>query len=147
MTRPGRSAPYLFLAPYFLVTATFFLYPVIYAVLLAFYQTNGPASRVFVGWSNFAFALSDPDFHTAIGAYCLVTFIGWWNAFLGPNIYLQTQAKLPLTVVLNQYVGEYSQQYGVFLAGTLLAILPPAILFFSLQKEFIKGLTSGAVKQ
>jgi ABC-type glycerol-3-phosphate transport system permease component len=49
--------------------------------------------------------------------------------------------------VLNQYIGEYSQQYGVFLAGTLLAIIPPAILFFSLEREFIKGLTSGAVKQ
>jgi ABC-type maltose transport system permease subunit len=43
-------------------------------------------------------------------------------------------------------MGVYSQQYGVFLAGTLLAILPPAILFFALQKEFVAGLTSGAVK-
>ena len=38
-------------------------------------------------------------------------------------------------------------QYGVFLAGTLLAIVPPAVLFLILQKEFISGLTSGAVKQ
>jgi ABC-type glycerol-3-phosphate transport system permease component len=48
--------------------------------------------------------------------------------------------------VLNQYIGEYSQHYGVFLAGTLLAIIPPAVLFFALQKEFISGLASGAVK-
>jgi ABC-type glycerol-3-phosphate transport system permease component len=54
--------------------------------------------------------------------------------------------ELTLPVVLNQYVGVYQQQYGVFLAGTLLAIIPPAILFFALQKEFISGLTSGAVK-
>lgn len=82
-----------------------------------------------------------------IGAYCLVTFLGWWNSFLGPNIFLQTQSKLTLPVVLNQYIGLYSQQYGVFLAGTLLAIVPPAVLFFALQREFISGLTSGAVKQ
>jgi ABC-type maltose transport system permease subunit len=50
-------------------------------------------------------------------------------------------------VVLNQYITEYRQEYGVFLAGTLLAIIPPAILFLSLQREFISGLTSGAVKQ
>jgi multiple sugar transport system permease protein len=81
------------------------------------------------------------------GAFCLISFLGTWNAFLGPNIYLQTQSKLPLPVVLNQYIGEYAQQYGVFLAGTLLAIIPPAILFFALQREFISGLTSGAVKQ
>jgi multiple sugar transport system permease protein len=81
------------------------------------------------------------------GAFCLISFMGTWNAFLAPNIFLQTQSKLTLPVVLNQYMGTYVQQYGVFLAGTLLAMIPPAILFFSLQKEFISGLTSGAVKQ
>lgn len=81
------------------------------------------------------------------GAFCLISFLGAWNAFLGPNIFLQSQDKLTLPVVLNQYIGEYAQQYGVFLAGTLLAIIPPAILFFSLQREFISGLTTGAVKQ
>ena len=81
------------------------------------------------------------------GAFCLISFMGAWNSFLAPNIYLQTQSKLTLPVVLNQYVGEYQQQFGVFLAGTLLAIIPPALLFLVLQREFIKGLTSGAVKQ
>jgi ABC-type glycerol-3-phosphate transport system permease component len=81
------------------------------------------------------------------GAFCLISFLGAWNAFLGPNIFLQTQRKLPLPVVLNKYIGEYTQQYGVFLAGTLLAIIPPAILFFALQREFVSGLTSGALKQ
>ena len=81
------------------------------------------------------------------GAFCLISFLGAWNSFLGPNIFLQTQAKLTLPVVLNQYIGEYSREYGIFLAGTLLAIIPPAILFLALQREFISGLTSGAVKQ
>jgi ABC-type sugar transport system permease subunit len=40
-----KSAPYLFLLPYFLVTAVFFLYPLIYATVLAFYQTNGPLEK------------------------------------------------------------------------------------------------------
>ena len=80
-------------------------------------------------------------------AFCLVTFLGSWNAFLAPQIYLQSPAKLTLPVVLNQYVSVYQQQYGVFLAGTLLAIIPPAILFFALQKEFISGLASGAVRE
>ena len=80
-------------------------------------------------------------------AFCLISFLGMWNAFLAPNVFIQTQAKLPLPVVLNQYIGAYQQHYGVFLAGTLLAIIPPAILFFALQREFISGLTSGAVKQ
>ena len=79
-------------------------------------------------------------------AYCLITFLGTWNAFLQPQIFVQSQSKLPLPVVLNQYIGMYVQEYGIFLAGTLLAIIPPAILFFVLQKEFVAGLTSGATK-
>jgi multiple sugar transport system permease protein len=82
-----------------------------------------------------------------IGAHCLLSFLGNWNAFIGPNMYLQSQSKLTLPVVLNQYIGIYTQQYGVFLAGTVLAIIPPAILFFALQREFISGLQSGALKQ
>jgi ABC-type glycerol-3-phosphate transport system permease component len=88
-----------------------------------------------------------PLVRPVIGAFCLISFLGIWNSFITPNIFLQSQDKLPLPVVLNQYIGEYSQQYGVFLAGTLLAIIPPAVLFFALQREFIAGLTTGAVKQ
>jgi len=79
-------------------------------------------------------------------AFCLISFLGTWNAFLQPQLFIQTQSMLPLPVVLNQFIGMYVQEYGVFLAGTLLAIIPPAILFFVLQKEFVAGLTSGATK-
>jgi multiple sugar transport system permease protein len=79
-------------------------------------------------------------------AFCLLTFLGQWNAFFGPSVFLQSQDKLTLPVVLNQYVSFYRNDYGVFLAGTLLAIVPPALLFLALEKEFVGGLTSGAVK-
>jgi ABC-type glycerol-3-phosphate transport system permease component len=80
------------------------------------------------------------------GAFCLVTFLYSWNNFLGPQIFIHSQNKLTLPVMLSQYVSVYEFKYGVFLAGTLLAIIPPAILFFSLQREFISGLSSGAIK-
>ncbi|MEK7411780.1 MAG: carbohydrate ABC transporter permease [Planctomycetota bacterium] len=80
------------------------------------------------------------------GAYCLISFLGSWNNYLGPQIYISSEEKLTLPVILNQFVGFYTNEYGVFLAGTLIAILPPAILFLALQREFVAGLTSGAVK-
>lgn len=80
------------------------------------------------------------------GAFCLIAYLAAWNNFLGPQIFLNSNYKLPLTVILAQYLGLYYNDYGVFLAGTLLAIIPPAALFFALQREFISGLTSGAVK-
>jgi multiple sugar transport system permease protein len=92
------------------------------------------------------FSLVMPLVRPMSAAFCLVTFLGTWNAFFGPSVFLHTQAELTLPVILNRYIGVYTNQYGVFLAGTLLAIIPPAILFFTLEKEFISGLTSGAVK-
>lgn len=94
-------------------------------------------------WYEIALPLVRP----ITGAFSLVVFLGAWNSFIGPNIFLQTTYKMPLPVILQQFVGQYQNQYGVFLAGTFLAILPPALLFFYLQREFILGLTSGGVKE
>ncbi len=79
-------------------------------------------------------------------AFCLVAFLANWNAFFTPSIFLLSDEKLTLPVVLKLYLGEFQRHQGVFLAGTALTMLPPAVLFFALQKEFISGLTSGAVK-
>jgi ABC-type glycerol-3-phosphate transport system permease component len=99
------------------------------------------ASEFRIYWS-----LVVPLVRPVSAAFCLVTFLGTWNAYLFPNILLQSRHKLTLPIVLNLYIEEFSNQMGVFLAGTLLAIVPPAILFFALQREFIGGLTSGSVK-
>lgn len=80
-------------------------------------------------------------------AFCLIVFMGQWNAFIGPQIYLQSGYKMTLPVMLNQYVLQYTEDYGLFLAGTLLAIVPVALLFVTLQREFVAGLTSGALKE
>jgi ABC-type glycerol-3-phosphate transport system permease component len=79
-------------------------------------------------------------------AFCLVVFLSQWNSFFMPNVFLHSETQLTLPIVLNLYLSDYVSEYGVYLAGTALAIIPPAILFIALQKEFIQGLTTGAVK-
>jgi ABC-type glycerol-3-phosphate transport system permease component len=79
-------------------------------------------------------------------AFCMFVFLAQWNAFFAPNIFLQSQNNLTAPIAVRSYIGIYQAEYGVFLAGTLLAIIPPAILFFALQKEFVSGLSAGAVK-
>jgi arabinooligosaccharide transport system permease protein len=81
-----------------------------------------------------------------IGAFCLIAFMGTWNSFLWPQIILQSSDRFTLPIGLNQMVGVYEADYGALMAGTLLAVLPVVVLFFLLQKEFIAGLTKGAVK-
>src|SRR5262249_61084171 len=59
-------APYLFLSPYAILTSIFFIVPFVNAITLAFYETNGPRSRAFVGLDNFRFLLHDTNFHDAL---------------------------------------------------------------------------------
>ncbi len=90
--------------------------------------------------------LAVPVSRPMIGAFCLVSFMGAWNSFLWPQIILHSRHRFTLPIGLSQMVGTYEQKVGVLMAGTLLSILPVAVLFFVLQKEFIRGLTAGAVK-
>ena len=80
------------------------------------------------------------------GAFCLLTFMGSWNSLLWPSMMLQSSAHHTLPIALASLVGLYSQKYGMMMAGTFVMVLPVVALFLVLQKEFISGLTSGAVK-
>jgi ABC-type glycerol-3-phosphate transport system permease component len=96
-------------------------------------------------WWDIAIPLVRP----MIAAFTLLSFTASWNAFLWPQIVLQDEGKYTLPVGLaNMSVLPGSQaDYGILMAGTLLSILPVAILFFALQRDFVAGLTSGAVKE
>lgn len=87
-----------------------------------------------------------PLIRPMMGAFLLLTFLGSWNNFIGAQIVLQSPDKMPLAVAINQLRGVYGTDYGLIMAGTVVSILPVLALFLLLQKEFISGLTSGAVK-
>ena len=92
------------------------------------------------------FTIVLPLVRPMIGAYLMITFLGTWNNFIGPQIVLQDPARFPLSVAINQLRGLYGTDYGLIMSGTLVSIAPVLALFLLLQKEFIAGLTSGAVK-
>jgi ABC-type sugar transport system permease subunit len=86
------GAPYAFLSPYLLLTAVFFLVPFVNAIILAFYETNGPRARVFVGLANFRFLLHDPMFYKALENTTI---------FALASVFLQLPLSLGLALVLN----------------------------------------------
>ncbi len=92
------------------------------------------------------FIMALPMVRPMAGAFLLITYLGAWNNFIGPQIILQSPEKYPLAVWISQLRGVYGIDYGLIMAGTLVAIAPVLILFLLLQKEFIAGLTAGAVK-
>ncbi len=89
-----------------------------------------------------------PIVRPMIGAFTLMTFLAAWNSFLWPQVVLQDEGRYTLPIGLAGMIGlpEYETQYGVLMAGTLLGVLPPMALFFVLQRDFVAGLASGAVK-
>lgn len=92
------------------------------------------------------FTIVIPLVRPMLGAFLMITFLGAWNNFIGPQIVLQEPEIFPLAVAINNLRGLYATDYGLIMAGTLLSIAPVMCLFLLLQKEFISGLTSGAVK-
>jgi ABC-type glycerol-3-phosphate transport system permease component len=89
-----------------------------------------------------------PVVRPMVGAYTLLSFLSAWNSFLWPQIVLQDEAKYTLPIGLAGMVGlpGYETGYGVVMAGTLLSVVPVMVLFFVLQKDFVAGLSRGAVK-
>ncbi|MHA7812633.1 MAG: carbohydrate ABC transporter permease [Phycisphaerales bacterium] len=96
-------------------------------------------------WSIF-FIVVLPLVRPMIGAFMLITFLAMWNNFISPQIILQSAEKQPLSVAISQLRGVYKTDYGLLTAATVVSVLPVAALFLLLQKQFISGLTSGAVK-
>lgn len=89
-----------------------------------------------------------PIVRPMVGAFTLLAFLGNWNSFLWPQIVLMDEQKYTLPIGLANMIGlpQFETNYGILMAGTLVSIFPVALLFFLLQRDFISGLASGAVK-
>ncbi len=82
----------------------------------------------------------------ALSTLTIFTFVNTWNDFLGPLIYLTTDAKKTLQIGIKMFISQYSAEYGLIMAASVLSLIPVLIVFMSLQKYFVAGITTGAVK-
>jgi arabinogalactan oligomer/maltooligosaccharide transport system permease protein len=77
----------------------------------------------------------------------LISFVSTLNEFVIASAILRTQGHLTLPLGMHQFIDQqYGQRWGPFAAGSLIAAVPAAVLFMSLQKWLVGGLTQGAVK-
>lgn len=82
----------------------------------------------------------------AISTLIIFTFVNTWNDFLGPLIYLTTESKKTLQIGLKMFISQYSAEYGLIMAASVLSLIPVLVVFLSLQKYFVAGITAGSVK-
>jgi arabinogalactan oligomer/maltooligosaccharide transport system permease protein len=77
----------------------------------------------------------------------LISFVSTLNEFVIASAMMKTTDHLTLAIGMNGFIDQqYGQRWGPFAAGAVLAAIPAAVLFMSLQKWMVEGLTSGSVK-
>jgi len=83
-----------------------------------------------------------------IAITAIFTFIGAWNDFLGPLIYLQSEDQMTLAVALNSFQNQYGdfRDAHYLMAASVVTMIPCIILFLVAQKQFVSGLLLGGVK-
>ena len=85
-----------------------------------------------------------------LAAIAIFTFMGVWNDFMGPLIYLTDQRLYPISLglfALNvEAAGLGASSMGIMMAGSLLMTVPVVVIFFFAQKYFIQGVTLTGMK-
>jgi len=87
-----------------------------------------------------------PLMRPAIAALSVLIFTFIWNEYFWATVLTQGADKQPITAGLFSLNGQWVAQWQLVSAGSIVAALPPVLMFFLMQKHFIAGLTLGATK-
>lgn len=93
-------------------------------------------------WARIMLPLSKPALSTLV----IFTFVNTWNDFLGPMIYLTKPELKTLQIGLRMFISQYSSEYGLIMAASVVALIPVIVVFLSLQKYFVEGVASSGIK-
>ena len=93
-------------------------------------------------YSNIMLPLCKP----ALATLTIFTFVNTWNDYLGPLIYLRSVNKKTIQLGLKMFISQYSSDYGLIMAGSVLSLIPVIIVFLCLQKYFVEGVASTGIK-
>ena len=87
-----------------------------------------------------------PLVRPALAALGVLVFTFIWNDYFWALVLIQTDTLQPVTVGVNSLRGQWTVSWHLISAGSMLAALPPVVMFFLMQRHFIAGLTLGATK-
>ena len=82
----------------------------------------------------------------ALSTLVIFTFVNTWNDYLGPLIYLKSKENKTIQLGLKMFISQYSSDYGLIMAGSVLSLIPVLIMFLCLQKYFVQGVASTGLK-
>ena len=93
-------------------------------------------------WAKIMLPLSKP----ALSTLTIFTFVTTWNDFLGPMIYLTKTELKTIQIGLRMFISQYSAEYGLIMAASVVALVPVLVVFLALQRFFVEGVASSGLK-
>ncbi|BCH56850.1 carbohydrate ABC transporter permease [Agrobacterium vitis] len=93
-------------------------------------------------WAKIMLPLSKP----ALSTLTIFTFVTTWSDFLGPMIYLTKTELKTIQIGLRMFISQYSAEYGLIMAASVVALIPVLVVFLALQRFFVEGVASTGLK-
>lgn len=82
----------------------------------------------------------------AIATLTIFTFVNTWNDFMGPMIYFNSEANKTIPLGIRMFIGQYSSEYQLIMAASVVALLPILILYVFCQRFFVQGIATSGLK-
>lgn len=82
----------------------------------------------------------------ALAVIALFQFMGAWNDYMGPLIYLSKESMFTISLGLSRYLGMHFQEWALLMAASVITVTPILILFFLTQRTFIEGISLTGIK-
>ena len=93
-------------------------------------------------WARIMLPLS----RAAIATLVIFTFVGTWNDYMGPMIYLTRDENKTIQVGIKRFIQENSSDYHLIMAVSVCSLVPVTVVFLFLQKYFIEGIATSGLK-
>ncbi len=76
----------------------------------------------------------------------IFSFMNHWNDFMGPLIYLNSEQNRTLAIALQSFQGQYTADWNLLMAASVVVLIPVLIIFFTLQRYFVEGIVLSGLK-
>lgn len=92
------------------------------------------------------FMIMLPQAKSGLATLTIFTFIGQWNDYISPLVYINSPKKYTLQLGLKLFATEHTMQYGLTMAGTLCSMIPLFIVYLIFEKQITKGVAFTGMK-
>ena len=82
----------------------------------------------------------------ALASLILLTLVNTWNDYLGPLLYLRSPGLWTIQIGLKSFISQYNAEYALVMTGSVLSVLPIAVIFLAGQRYFVEGIATTGLK-